>query len=293
MKCISWISVIVLFPFLAGAWQLPAADCAHTLVPAGTEIPLVLTQAVDPRMARTGHAVTFALVDDFSVDGCIVAGRGATSAATISALTPPRSLGRAGKVELKFESITAIDAQRLWFGTNHDRNNAQANSARGITLPSTPLRLTLHGSHTAVPRGTLVSVAVTRGAEIHGRPVSDPPIADPSAPATVIIFQSPQELTPAQDYLYSGGVFLSCFERGRYFKGELPPGNYRFGKSKVQLQLTAGLTRYFRVYNEEAGAIEEASTGEFEFFASDLQPLKPKCNQSILRHVFRPIKPKR
>lgn len=293
MRFVLWIVVNSLLALPASAWQSPSPDCTDTLVPAGIEVPVVLAQAIDPRTAKTGDSIIFVLVDDFPVGGCIVVEKGVTSLATISALTRPRSFGRAGTVELQFESIGSVDGQRLWFGPGHHADDGQLNSARGIALPSTPVRLTLHGSHATVPRGTLVSLTVARSIEIRGRPVVDPPSADPIAPATVIIFQSPAELTPGQDHLYSGGVFLSCFERARYFKDDLPVGNYRLGKSKVQLQLNPGTKRYFRIYNEEAGAIEEASAGEFEFFAPELKPLKPKCNQSILRHAFRPIKPKR
>ena len=293
MRFILWVAVNSLLTLPASAWQSPSTDCTHTMTPAGTEIPLILTPAIDPRTAKTGDSITFTLVDDFALGGCIVAGSGATSLATISALTRPRSFGRAGTVELQFDSIGSVDGQRLWFGPGHHADDGQLNSARGIALPSPPVRLTLHGSHATVPRGTLVSLTVARSIEIRGRPVIDPPSPDPAAPATVIIFQSPEELAPGQDHLYSGGVFLSCFQRGKYFKGEITAGNYRLGKSKVTLQLSPETTRYFRVYNEDAGALEEASTGEFEFFAPELQPLKPKCNQSILRHAFRPVKPKR
>ena len=263
------------------------------MVPAGTAIPLILTQAIDPRTSKPGDQVTFTLVDDFSVAGCILAAKGTSSTATIAALNKPRSLGRSGKVELRFKSLQTVDGQLLWLDPKRDRDVAQAaaNPARGIALPSPPIRFILHGSHGTVPRGTVASVTVARTAQVRGQPATEPGTANPVAPATVIIFQSPEELIPGQEHLFSGGVYLSCFERGRYFKGELTAANYRFGKSKVILQLIPGTTYYFRVYNEEAGAIENASAGEFEFFAAELQPLKERCRQDILRHAFRPIKP--
>jgi hypothetical protein len=297
MKSFLRILVIALVAFPANAWQSPDSSCAQVMVPAGTEIPLILTQAIDPRTSKTGDHVTFMLLDDFSVAGCILAAKGTSSVAPIAALTRPRSLGRAGKVELRFKTLQTVDGQHLWLDAERDGDVVQsaANPARGIALPTTLVQFILHGSHATVPRGTMASVTVARTAQIHGQPAADPGAAgsaDPEAPATVIIFQSPEELVPGQEHLFSGGVYLSCFERGRYFKGELAAGNYRFGKSKVPLQLIPASVRYFRVYNEAAGAIEEASAGEFEFFSPELQPLTEKCSQNILRHAFRPIKPK-
>lgn len=292
MKWVLWIAVIALLGPAANAWQSRQSDCQRVLVPAGTEIPLVLAQDINPRTAKAGDLIDLTLVDDFHVAGCIVAAKGTTREATISSLARPRSFGRQGKVELRFESLPAIDGQNLWFDPSGNRKDGPTNSARGIGLPEAPLRFTLHGSHAVMPRGTLVSLTVVRSVEIRGRPVADPPGASTADLATVVIFQSPQETAPGQEQLFSGGVFLSCFERGRYFKGELGAGNYRLGKSKVQLQLNLGTVRYFRIYNEEAGALEEASVGEFEFFAPELQPLGEKCSQNILQHAFRPIRAK-
>lgn len=294
MKSLLLIAGGALIAFRASAWQTPASNCVQVMVPAGTEIPLILTQAIDPRTSKPGDQVIFTLADDFSVAGCILAAKGTSSTATIAALNKPRSLGRAGKVEIRFKSLPAVDGQQLWLDPEGGRDAVRpaASPARGIALPRTQIQFALHGSHATVPRGTLASVTVARPAQIHGQPATDPGPADPGAPATVIIFQSPEELIPDQEHLFSGGVFLACFERGHYFKGELTAGNYRFGKSKVLLQLTPASVRYFRVYNEQAGAIEEASAGEFEFFAPELQSLKEKCSQNILRHAFRPIKPK-
>lgn len=168
-------------------------------IPEGTQIMGRLAIQLDSGQARIGDQVTMDVLEDLKIQNAVAVPHGAIIMGHVTEAKGARKMGRGGKLEIAFETVTAADGTKIPVsGERFEKGKGGygggslvAAGAAGLFFPPAGALLLLKHGHTSViPVGTLLPVHVsketivakTRPIEVQA-PVSPQPV-QPISPIT-------------------------------------------------------------------------------------------------------------
>lgn len=98
---------VVAPPLQAVATVPPQRSAARRLLPAGTLVSLTPLEELSSKHIKEGQRFQFIVVNDVMDNGAVVISRGSTATGIISMQTGRGIVGKSGKFDVSFESVTA------------------------------------------------------------------------------------------------------------------------------------------------------------------------------------------
>jgi hypothetical protein len=134
----------------------------------GTPVRLRLGRTISSATERAGNTVDFEVAEEVKINNVVVIPAGAIALATVTAAEHKKHLGRAGKLELKLDSVRLADGEKAQLTATeggkaggHVGIMTTAMVASGILFfPAAPLFLFMHGKDMTIPKDTEVTAYV-------------------------------------------------------------------------------------------------------------------------------------
>lgn len=187
MKQITALFAIVLFSSTMFAQQ---SKPVSVTIPEGTRIAARFADSLDSGQVRVGDPVTMDVIEDLKINGVTAIPRGAAVMGRVTAAKGARKMGRGGKLDISFETVTAWDGTKVpvrGADVAKGKGGYGAGSATGAVAagiffpPAGALLLLKHGHASVIEAGTLVTVQVTADTSVGAMP--EPVAATPKAAA--------------------------------------------------------------------------------------------------------------
>lgn len=142
--------------YTSGQPQVEAVE-----IPKDMLVKIKLLTPLDTRTSRTGDLVSFQASDDVFVNGLLVIGKGSLGAGKVTKVEGAKNFGRDARLEIDFQSITAIDGTILstFLGEKAKEETKSLAKAAGATV---------------VGLAVLGPVGIVGGAFVHGQEISIP-----------------------------------------------------------------------------------------------------------------------
>lgn len=115
-KCIAVLTMVtILCHTIPGSLQAqePQKDPADVTIPDGTEFIAVLEDEISSGTATEGDPVNFKVKEDVKIDGKVVIAKDTLVKGTIANAQKAGRMGKGGKLGIRVESTTAVDAQKV------------------------------------------------------------------------------------------------------------------------------------------------------------------------------------
>ncbi len=90
-----------------------AQDAKPVTIPLGTQITARLASQLDSGQVRAGDAVTMDVLEDVKIQNAIVIPKGAIVMGRVNEATGARKMGRGGKLDISFQTVTAADGTKV------------------------------------------------------------------------------------------------------------------------------------------------------------------------------------
>jgi PEGA domain len=127
----------------------------------GTQIRLKLLQDLSSSTAQVGQTIAFEVLDAVKIDGAVVIAEGAQALGTVTLAEPKKSLGRAGKLNIRLDYVKAVDGSKIPVRANSVNQGNGKGVATGVAVgvsalvffPAAPAFLLIKGKDITVPRG--------------------------------------------------------------------------------------------------------------------------------------------
>jgi len=161
---------------------LTAADLASAqekiLIPEGTQIMGRLAIQLDSGQAQVGDQVTMDVLEDLKIQNAVAIPRGSIIMGRVTEAKGARKMGRGGKLDISFETVTAGDGTKVPVsGERFEKGKGGygggslvgAGAAGLFFPPAGALLLLKHGHASVIPVGTLLPVHVTQATAVAGR----------------------------------------------------------------------------------------------------------------------------
>jgi hypothetical protein len=134
----------------------------------GTPVRLRLGRTISSAGERVGNSVDFEVAEEVRINNVLVIPVGAIALATVTAAEHKKHLGRAGKLELKLDSVRLADGEKAPMTATeggkaggHVGIMTTAMVASSILFfPAAPLFLFMHGKDMTIPKGTEITAYV-------------------------------------------------------------------------------------------------------------------------------------
>lgn len=134
----------------------------------GTPLKLKLKRDLSSATEQVGATVDFEVMEAVVLDERVVIVPGAIALGTVTEAVPKRRMGRTGKLEVRIDSVTLLDGQRVPLravntGADGSRVGTMATTASivGIVFfPAAPLALLIKGKDITIPNGTFVTAYI-------------------------------------------------------------------------------------------------------------------------------------
>jgi len=270
----------------------------------GTEVRLLLMDAISSKTAKAGDSIRLRVLDDVKVDNLVIIANRAPAMATIAATQSARRAWRTGSLAIRMDFVTLVDhqnqaiqAERVAKGTAIHPDQEWptlilvSSGLAAFLLPFSPLQ---HGNQAILPKG-IVFTAATSGEVLLDRSVVEvtQPVTTKRRGAASVTVYYPYPAEPmytgeeaSRLQVWCGQVRVAKVRRGHKFSLELPAGKYNFRGSMgapISLQAEDGGEYYLkaahpRKYGEIGVSFDlllmEHDVGEVE--SADLTPLKAK-----------------
>jgi hypothetical protein len=205
MKIARKLSALLVVSIFASAMFAQEAQPVSVTIPRGTDIPARLANQLDSGQVHVGDMVTMDVLEDLKLQNEIVIPKGSLVVGHVTEAKGARKMGRGGKLDIEFETVTAgdgtkipVSGERVEKGQGgYGGGSAVAAGAAGLFFPpAAALLLLKHGHASVIPVGTVLTVHVTADAQVVGTPVKEIPVAAPveahPAPAMIVV-SSPSE----------------------------------------------------------------------------------------------------
>src|SRR5258706_13569353 len=111
MKSAKAIVLFVLLTLLSVTSPVQGQDTFT--IPGGTQITARLASQLDSGQVRVGDQVTMDVVEDLKIQGAIVVPRGSIVMGHVTEAKGARKMGRGGKLNISFETVTAGDGTKV------------------------------------------------------------------------------------------------------------------------------------------------------------------------------------
>lgn len=161
----------------------------------GTQIRLKLLQDLSSATAQVGQTISFEVLDAVKQDGVVVIAEGAQALGTITLAEPKKSLGRAGKLNIRLEYVKAVDGSKIPVRANSVNQGNGKGVATGVAVgvsalvffPAAPAFLLIKGKDITVPRGQHLDAFIdgTRVIEVSQSSTYAPGVGSVSAGAPI------------------------------------------------------------------------------------------------------------
>lgn len=171
VRTVSIIALIALFPALAAA----QTKAQRITVPKGTEIQAQSVYGVSSNDVHVGDAISLDVLDDVKIGAVTVIPRGAVVMGRVTAAKGARKIGRGGKLDATFQTVTALDGTKIPVeGTLSDKGrggygggSAAGAAAAGLLFPPAGALLLLkHGHPAEIPAGAIFTVEVAQDTSV-------------------------------------------------------------------------------------------------------------------------------
>ncbi len=142
----------------------------------GTQIRLKLLQDLSSATSQAGQTISFEVLDAVKVDNTVVIAEGAQALGTVTLAEPKKSLGRAGKLNIRLEYVKAVDGSKIHVRANSVNQGNGKGVATGVAVgvsalvffPAAPVFLLIKGKDITVPSGQHLDAFIdgTRAIEV-------------------------------------------------------------------------------------------------------------------------------
>jgi hypothetical protein len=139
----------------------PAAAAARMTitVPEGTEISAVTTEKLSSKTATEGDRVALRVDEDVKVDNVVVIAKGSMVRGQISDAKSAGRMGRGGKLNLRIESTTLCDGQRINVRSTKVKSGDDATGTTvALTVLFGPIGLLKKGKDAEIAEGTRITL---------------------------------------------------------------------------------------------------------------------------------------
>jgi hypothetical protein len=137
----------------------PSAARAVITVPEGTEISAVTTEKLSSKTASEGDRVSLRVDEDVKIDGVVVIARGAMVRGQISEAKSAGRMGRGGKLNLRIESTTLADGQRINVRSTKAKSGDDATGTTvALTVLFGPIGLLKKGKDAEIAEGARITL---------------------------------------------------------------------------------------------------------------------------------------
>lgn len=197
------LSALVATAILSSALFAQESKPVSITIPQGTQITARLASELDSGQVRVGDPVTMDVLEDLKIENLIAIPRGSIVMGHVTEAKGARKMGRGGKLEISFDTVTAGDGTKVPIRGDDSAKGkggygggsiAAAGAAGFFFPPAGALLLLKHGHASVIPVGTVLTVQVTVATSVAGsrptivaaapvEPVSRP--STPAEPATI------------------------------------------------------------------------------------------------------------
>jgi hypothetical protein len=136
-----------------------AAARAGVTVPEGTEFSAVTTEKLSSKTASEGDRIALRVDEDVRVDGVVVIPKGALVRGSVSDAKAAGRMGRGGKLNIRIESTTLADGQRINVRSTKAKSGDDATGTTvALTVLFGPIGLLKKGSDAEIKEGTRITL---------------------------------------------------------------------------------------------------------------------------------------
>jgi len=206
---------------LANATDVRAQE--KITIPTGTLITARLASQLDSGEVQSGDLVTMDVLEDVRIKGELVVPHGALVMGHVTEAKGARKMGRGGKLNVTFETVTAGDSTKV--PVSGDRTAKGKGGYGGGSLvgagaaglffpPAAALLLLKHGHASVIPVGTVIAVHVTEDTDV---------LAIQALPAPAVVATArvaPPQSAPLQSTTASEVQTESVADAARRLKAE-------------------------------------------------------------------------
>lgn len=128
-------------------------------IPDGTEIDVVTTEELSSKTAAENDPVEFKVNEDVTVNGHVVISKGTIVKGIVSEAEKSGRMGRSGKLNIRVESTTAVDGQKVKLrAAKSGKGGDKTGTVIALSLLVSPLFLLKRGKDAKVKAGTKLKV---------------------------------------------------------------------------------------------------------------------------------------
>jgi hypothetical protein len=148
-----------LFILPATAQEPIAIQGKTVIIPDGTEISVITTEALSSKTATEGDPINFKVDEDLIIDGVIVIAKGTLVKGEVSEAKSSGHFGRGGKLNIRVNSTETIDKQKLKLRASKGRVGGDATGTTvALVVIFGPLGFLKKGKNAEIKEGTRVKV---------------------------------------------------------------------------------------------------------------------------------------
>lgn len=138
---------------------IEAHELREVLIPDGTEITALLTETISSKSAQVDDPVTFKVEEDVIIDGAVVISKGTLVKGIISNAKKAGFLGKGGELNMRLETTTAVDGQKIKVRASRGREGEnKTGTTIALTVLLGPVGLLKKGKNAEIKEGTKITV---------------------------------------------------------------------------------------------------------------------------------------
>src|SRR5487761_150263 len=103
------VATLFAIAFFSSALFAQEAKAPLITIPEGTQITARLTDSLNSGQVHVGDAVALTVLEDLKIQNAVAVPRGAIVLGHVTQAKGARKMGRGGKIEISFETVTAAD----------------------------------------------------------------------------------------------------------------------------------------------------------------------------------------
>jgi diacylglycerol kinase family enzyme len=134
----------------------------------GSPVKLRINRTVSSADAHTGDTVDFEILEDLSVNGTLVIGKGGLAFATVTQAQSKRRMARGGKLDINIDNVKLIDGEKAALrAVKEMKGGGHTGAMTGgivatslVFFPAAPFFLFMHGKDISIPKGTEITAYV-------------------------------------------------------------------------------------------------------------------------------------
>jgi len=158
VSLLTLISVMVSCTVFAAA-PVSVGQRKTVVVPDGTEISAVTTDAISSKTANEDDPITFKVDEDVVINGSVVIAKGTTIKGVVSNAKKSGYFGRGGALNVRVESTQTVDGQKLKVrAAKGKEGNDKTGTTVALVVLFGPLGFLKKGKNAEIKEGTKIKV---------------------------------------------------------------------------------------------------------------------------------------